>query len=229
MKFGIFLSDASFDYKTKFSVAGIKEMISGETKQVTNASSKNPTEAEKFGIMESLKFAESNGYDNVVFICDNKKAITYIKREFFQNENLRSKFWYVQFLWLPREFMHAVDFLSKNLDSDTAKEVQSLKNENSKERYVEFCNKHLDTHINSITADKSVKEDVLSKRIDQFVRLKEGSFSSSFFKNIQSLSIKELENLVFEEIELIENDIASIEDPILKLVAQNILDSLIGY
>jgi len=97
------------------------------------------------------------------------------------------------------------------------------------EKFNDFEKKHRTKHINQINASKEIKNDSVEKRIEQFVRLKEGKFESEFFRNIETLSPKELSDLLIEEIELIEKDIENIEDPFLKAIGKTILDMLIAY
>jgi len=229
MKFGIFLSDASFDHKTKISVIGIKETITGKITQVIYKNPKNPTDAEIFGIKEAMKFASTEGFDNVVFICDNKNAINAKKKDFFSKEELRSQFWYCQFLWLPREFMSEVDILSKEVSKEIENKLLGYKEKNTIDRFNSFEEKHRTKHINEINVDSSVKNDSLLKRVEQFVRIKEGSFKSKLFQDIQVLTPEEMSDLLLEEIELIEKDIENIKDPFVKALGKTIVDMLIAY
>lgn len=229
MKFGIFLSDASFDHKTKVSVVGIREITTGETFQFINANAKNPTNAEIYGINKAMITAGKEGFDNVVFICDNKSAIVKTKKDFFTKEELRSQFWYCQFLWLPRDYLANEDFLSKNISKEMEVELIKHKKRKTLEQFNSFEEKHITKHINDINISDEVKNESVEKRINQFVRLKEGDFKSKFFKEIDLMNPEELSSLLIEDIELIEEDLKNIKDPFLKAIGKTILDMLIAY
>jgi len=230
LKFGIFLSDASFDHKTRVSVIGITETISGKTYQFLYENPKNPTDAEKFGVQKAIEIALNEKFDNVVFICDNKSAINMTRKKFFSKEELRSLFWYTQFVWLPREFMGSADFLSKHVDKELEAKILQSKEKNTADKYESFEAKHRTKHINAINVDKTnVHESIIQKRIQQFIALKEGEFKSKLFSEIETLSTSDMSTLIFDEIELIETDIKEIEDPFLKAIGQTLLDMLISF
>ena len=225
-KFGIFLSDASFDKKSNISLIGISEITTGQTFQEIVKTAKNSFEAEKEGIKLSIKKAEELGFDNIVFICDNKSAVNHIKKEYFST-NMKHKFWYAQFLWLPRRFMNREDFLSKFIKEDNVSSFKEEKEALSIKKGEEKDHKNALKFINEIESENGLNT-FIKKRIEQFVCLSKGlSFQSKFFRSISKYNISELEKLIFNEIELIEKDIENIEDPFVKALAKTILDNFI--
>jgi len=116
VEFGFFLSDASFNYLSKTSVGVIINLETGKKKEFFFEKIRNPLEAEKKTMYKAIQFAATERYQAPVFVCDNKFAVQQVKKEFFQSELLKGKFIYAQFLWLPREFLHVVDFFTKNLN-----------------------------------------------------------------------------------------------------------------
>jgi ribonuclease HI len=227
INFGIFVSDASFDHKTRTSVIGIKELVSKQTFQkITSATS--PTHAEKLGIEESLRIALNKNITNCVFISDNKKAINNVRQEFFKKELNKTIFWYVQFLWIPRDFISEIDSLSKNVSSK--EEVLKVKQKNSEKKFNKIEKNIMTTHINDIKVNENeIGIELFKKRCKQFLNIKESTYESVFFKNINRLEREDLQNLLLEEINIIENDLKNIKDPFEKALAQTIVDILIRF
>jgi len=152
-KLGIYMTDASFDKKSKVSSISFIEKNTSHTKNIQRSDIPNIFEAEYEGIRQCLIHAYKK-FANVIVICDNKAAIFKAQRELKKSMKLKERFSSYQFLWLPREYMEEADFLTKNVDKDLNKK---LKIDNS-------------THGNvfDIFVSKEDFEDILKKHIDLF-------------------------------------------------------------
>ena len=227
MKTAIFITDASFNKRDKTSLLGIKNITEKKTYQKSIIAD-NPKEAEKKGILEAINIAYNNKIQNLVIVCDNKFAIQEIKRDFFKSESNKNKFWYIQFLWLKREYLEEADFLSKNINEELKKEVIENREIAMKQKIEKKEGKSLQ-HIYDIKIDKSKSEEVFKKRKQQFHKLVEcQKFKSTLFTN-QNISLKEAEELIFTEIEDIENDLKIISDIVEKAIAKLIFDLVLSF
>jgi len=225
----IFITDAAFDFKSKTSIIGIKNLSNGKTYQRVFKDARNPFEAEKFGIKEIINIAIEENLKNILIYCDNKGAVIHSKKDFFNNEILKSKFNFIQFVWIPREYTHIADDLSKLIsDENLQKEIIDTKAKNINIIKEEKSNIYLEHHVNDLNPSKNNTSDTIRKRIFQFILLKgDNDFNSKLFKNLESLSFEEMDDLVIMDIENIENDINNLNDDILKIIARSIVDLLI--
>lgn len=233
MVVNIFLTDASFDYKTRVAVIGIFELVSKEKYQFIYEDAKNSSDAELYGLKKAVEIAgRQDKVDNVVFICDNKSAVNIMKKEFFSKEELRAKFWYAQFIWLPREYTWIVDFLSKNIDKNLSESLLEAK-ESKVEKTIQKKEERMFEHnVNSINVDKDkFSLQLFEKRKNQFLLLSDKtSFNSTFFRHMENLSIYELTSLIFDEIEEIEKDLEKIkkEDILIYYSAKSLFDLIVS-
>lgn len=224
----IFITDASFDFSTKTSIIGIKNLSNGKVYQFVYKEAKNPFEAEKYGIEQILLISVEEELKNVLIICDNKGVVIHSKRDFFKDEGLRSKFKFIQFVWLPREYTHIADELSKNVSGEIKESVLDAKSEKINKCKEDLSNKYITHHVNDLIPTNNETSFTLQKRINQFKLLtNEFNFESNLFNNLDNLSYDEMEECILSEIELIEKDIDSFNDDILKLIGKSIIDLLI--
>jgi len=102
------ISDASYSSKTKCAGLGVIDLYTGRKYSHSVCNIKNSHAAEYRALLLSVRIAIKNGYDNVVFVYDNKGL------------NLDTlKLWLVgkihsyQFLWLKRSFVNDADKLAR--------------------------------------------------------------------------------------------------------------------
>lgn len=102
------ISDASYSSKTKCAGLGVIDLHTGKKYSHSVCDIKNSHAAEYRALLLSVRIAIENGYDNVVFVYDNKGL------------NLDTlKLWLVgkihsyQFLWLKRAFVDDADKLAR--------------------------------------------------------------------------------------------------------------------
>lgn len=224
----IFITDASFDFGSKTSIIGIENIITGKEYQKVFNDAKNPFEAEKLGIREVILISIQEGLKNILIFCDNKGAVVHSKKDFFNDNELKNKFDFIQFVWVPREFTEIADTISKNVvDENIKNDIINSKAENLNIKKEKLSNSYLEEHVNNINPSSEISNNTLKKRISQFLFLKEGEFKSQLFNKIDILSVEDMNDLIFEEIELIEIDIENISDEILKIIAKSIIDLVI--
>lgn len=224
----IFITDASFDFSTKTSIIGIKNLSNGNVYQYVYKEAKNPFEAEKYGIEQILLIALKEELKNVLIICDNKGVVVHSKRDFFKDEALRSRFNFIQFVWLPREYTYIADELSKNVSGQVKDDVLDAKSEQINTDKETLSNKYITHHVNDIVPTNNETSNTLEKRINQFILLTGlFKFESKLFTSLADISYDEMEDCIIDEIELIEKDIDSLDDDILKLIGKSIIDLLI--
>lgn len=106
------ISDASFSNRTKCAGLGVIDLHTGKKYSHSISNIKDSYLAEYRALLFSVRVAIDNGYDNVVFVYDNKDL------------NLDTlKLWLVdkivsyQFLWLKREFVNDADKLARKARS----------------------------------------------------------------------------------------------------------------
>ena len=225
----IFITDAAFDFKSKTSIIGIKNLSNGKTYQRVFKDAKNPFEAEKLGIQEIILISIQEKLTNILIYCDNKGAVVHTKRDFFSDDALKSKFNFIQFVWVPREYTHIADELSKKIsDEDLQQDIIDTKADNLNVIKEAKSNVYLEHHVNDLNPSMDNTSDTVRKRINQFLLLKgNNKFNSKLFNEIESLSFEEMDDLIIMEIELIEDDINNLNDDILKIIARSIIDLLI--
>jgi len=112
---GIYLTDASFDKKTKVSSISFIEKNTNIINNIQSRDFSNIFLAEYEGIRISVINAFKK-FNNIVVVCDNIKAIEKANRVLKREMNLDRRFNSVQFLWLPRDYLAEADFLTKNVD-----------------------------------------------------------------------------------------------------------------
>jgi len=225
----IFITDAAFDFKSKTSIIGIKNLSNGKTYQRVYKDAKNPFEAEKLGIQEIILISIQEDLRTVLIYCDNKGAIVHVKRDFFKDDALKNKFNFIQFVWIPREYTHIADELSKKISDEDLKEaIIEVKAENLNKKKEKQSSSYMEHHVNDLNPSNEISNDTLKKRISQFLLLSDNNiFESELFSELNNLTLDEMNDLLIEDIELIEKDIQNINDDILKLVAKSIIDLLI--
>jgi len=223
VNFGFFLSDASYNKISKSSVGIVINLETGKKKEFHFQDVKDSLEAEKKTLYKAIQFAAIEKYLDPVFISDNKFAIQQVKKEFFATDLLRRKFFYAQFLWVPREFIYIIDFFTKNLSlSLLEKEHQSYQEkiiENVKklgDKYNLCLNFETLQYKDLNKVKKTIvlnKENELIELIVEFLNMK-NSNKSLFFKDWNSKTIEE--KVIFLEI-------LSKEFPVLKIVIQDLI------
>ena len=224
----IFVTDAAFDFSTKTSIIGIKNLTNGKTYQYVYKEAKNPFEAERYGVDKIIDISISDGLRNVLIICDNKGVVIHSKRDFFKNNEIKEKFTFIQFVWLPREYTFIADELSKNVSGQVKEDVLNAKSEKINIQKENQSGKYFTQHVNDILPTSVKTSETLQKRVDQFIILSKGiNFKSRLFLHLETLSYDEMEDCLLEEIDLIEDDIDNLNDDILKLIGKSILDLLI--
>ena len=203
----VILTDASFDKQSNTGVIGI---IYKNNKLQIPYKAKNIYEGELKGIKEGIKFAYQKKAKNILLICDNQRAIAEGRKWFFKEPALKNLFKYVQFLWLPREYLKEVDVLSKLLNTEDAIKVRQLKKQEIK------------VHIN----ETNTSLHILQERIRQFNLIKKHSYQSNFYSKINEANFKnkDIYNIATNEIKLIETDLFNIEDEVEKYLAQQIFN-----
>lgn len=234
IQFGFYLTDASFDYSSKTTSIGIINIITKETFNFIDKAV-NPTDAETKGIMKALDIAAQENNLNVIIICDNKSSINHARKRFSTEEGIRSKFWYAQFLWVPREYTHIADFLSKNISQELSESFKDLKEENINENRNKRDIKTAKKLVNEIKASKSNTNKTLEERLNQLhllIKDKEYPFKSKMFSLIKmndSFDVNFLSEFIIDEIDLIEKDVSFMEkeDPVIGLLSKLITDLLI--
>jgi hypothetical protein len=231
MSFGIFFTDASFDYKTHVSSIGITNITNNkEYSKITKAN--NPTDAEKQGIEETIQIAILEKIYNLVIIADSKFGINSKRKEYYGGKlnDLREKEGInlnIQFLWLPRRFNFLADYLSKNITEETVEEFRQLKQENMND-----YKKNLEeVHVNDINLSMNASNDLLSLRLKQFKILSkdfELSLNSFLFNealkdnpNIEDILINIMETEELEEINR-DQEIIKNKDKMLYLLSKSI-------
>ena len=223
IEFGFFLSDASFNHLSKTSVGIIINLETGKKREYYFENVKNSLDAEKKTMYKAIQFAATEKYQSPVFVCDNKFAVQQVKKEFFQSELLRGKFVYAQFLWLPREFMHVVDFFTKNLNLALLEKEEEAFKEAIDAKTKELANSY------GICFDflkkkelKKVKENTLSEKENNLLKLiKEFIYNSSYdIKTIEELE-KWNEKNIEEKVFLLEK--ISKKFPRLEILIQDLL------
>lgn len=224
--FGIIFTDASFDHNTKTSTIGIFN-ISNKKEYTYIVNALNPTDAEKKGLKEAIRIAEQEKIFNAIFICDNKEAINTIRKEYLGRDKINN-FWYIQFLWIPREYNQLADFLSKNLNEDDIEAYKKIKEEAivDKKEYQE--NKIVKSYVKNIDYVKQHNTPLL-KRIEQFKALYEISdLNKNLLKSklIKELLSEKIDLNYIEELFLDAEDIALFEKDLVYLKESDALLSL---
>jgi len=219
----IYFVDAAFDHGSKTAIVGGYELESGESfQEVFSASS--PFDAELRGILKVLE--REAGAANLLVFNDSKKAISAARKKVFA-EHLNPRNRYLQLVWLPRRYQHLADHLSKNIEDHTLQEeIAASKTDSAFAARSRKAERLLSSHVNDILPDASPSEEFITKRLEQFRRLKDQEFSSRLFSG-KEISPKESSELILTEIDKIEQDISSAKDQILKILMKNILDLLI--
>jgi len=120
---GIYLTDASFDKKSKISSISFLEKTTNKTNNIQTAQYKNIYDAEFEGIKICLKDAYKK-FKHVVVVCDNKRAVFNAQKHLRKEMKLSMRFESSQFLWLPRDFLSEADFLTKNVDITKNKKIK---------------------------------------------------------------------------------------------------------
>lgn len=174
LNLGIFLTDASFDKKTKTSSISFIEKESGYSSNYQTNEFVDIFSAEYEGILIAIKYAFKR-YNNIIIICDNKGAISKARRELFKKMNLGKRFSSVQFLWLPRDYLVEADFLTKNVhDYSLNKQLKISGTENL-----------LRSNVLDIFVDNSDINNILDRNISSLELINDLSvskFKSNIFK-----------------------------------------------
>lgn len=191
-KIGFFISDASLDHKTKVSSIGIVDLTTKENFNIQK-SVKDIKEAESTGILESLKIA-SKRYKNVIVFCDNVFSVNETRKLILSSPYWKNIFYYIQIIWLPREYTHIADFFSKNIeDTDLNKylKIEAFNKESSR------------NNISSVLLTREDKIDILIEKI-KLLNLKTINFKSSVLNSLFNENI--FKDSVNNEIDLIKRD-----------------------
>lgn len=187
---GVYLTDASFDAKTKTSSISFLESESGSINNFQTNEFENIYQAELAGVKACIKDALDK-YSDIVIFCDNQRAVFNSKKDF----SILKRFKTAQVVWLPRKFLDKADFLTKNVTDLELNKSVKMKGFESKLGNV------FDVFIDSTDIDNLFKK--FTKDID--IKL----FKSKTFQI--SFSEGRVEKKFFlEEFSLIKEDILSI-------------------
>lgn len=156
-KIGIYLTDASYDKGTGVSSISFIEKTNNTTNNIQINTSSNILTSEFIGIKECLKHAFRK-FKFVVVFCDNINAVNKAKKELFTTMKLNERFAFVQFVWLPREFMHEADFLTKNIEDI----------EKNKEKKLEGYKNKMKGNVLDIFISEEDKRNILKELINDF-------------------------------------------------------------
>lgn len=195
-KIGFFISDASLDHKTKVSSIGMIDLTTKENFSL-QSTFKDIKEAESAGIIECLKIA-SKRYKNVIVFCDNVFSVNETRKLILSSPYWKNIFYYIQIIWLPREYTHIADFFSKNIeDSDLNKflKIESFNKESTR------------NNITSILLTKEDKIDILIEKVKK-LNIEYIDFESNILKNL--FINNKFEGNPNEEINFIKNDLKSL-------------------
>jgi len=126
-KMGLIVTDASYHQAMKYASIGIIDLGTNKThsEEVTTVSSVR--DAEEFGIIRALKLYV-NTYDNITIICDNMYSVFNVRKKVTGSPYWKNKYKLIQIIWLPREFTHEADTVSRLCVNE---EVTKLKKEES--------------------------------------------------------------------------------------------------
>lgn len=105
----IYLSDASYDVKTKEAGLGIKNLTTGVSHSVALSAS-SILEAEEFALLEAINHAVVHHHRNCIFVYDNINIDTAHIGAFYAQA-----FDMIQFLWMKRDYLKQVDKLACNV------------------------------------------------------------------------------------------------------------------
>lgn len=111
---GFFMTDASFDQKTKIANIAILDLKTQE-KYTKSLYKPNVKEAEKTGIIEALHYGKK--YKNIIVFCDNVFAVNETRKEVLSSPYWQHMYRYIQIVWIPREETEIADFFSKNIEN----------------------------------------------------------------------------------------------------------------
>lgn len=184
-KIGLFITDASFDSKTKVASIAIVDI---KTKAVYSIqkSANNVKEAETSGIFEGLTRAVGK-YSNIVIFCDNQGSVKYVKDKVNTSEFWSSKFLTIQVIWLPREETFVADFFTKNIedsDKNMSLKIESFKNECKTSNVMDlFLTKEDKYKIIKELFEDSLKEYELLNSFNFLSILLKSIFESNNFNN----------------------------------------------
>ena len=106
------ISDASYSDKTKCAGLGVIDLYTGKKYSHSVSNIKNSHAAEYRALLLSVRIAIDNGYDNVVFVYDNK-GLNLDTLKLWLDGKIHS----FQFLWLKRVFVNDADKLARKARS----------------------------------------------------------------------------------------------------------------
>lgn len=192
-KLGLFMTDASFDSKSKLASIAIVNL---KTKHVSSIQKhfNSVGESESNGIIEALKLGVGK-YSNIVVFCDNQGSVSYLSEKVKSSDFWSSKYFTIQIIWLPREETYLADFFTKNItepEKNMQLKIESFKNEckttNVMELFLSINDKH-----------KIIKE-LFKKSFEEFTFLNNFKFKSFILKEIFEKNIfKEKTDLDLKE------------------------------
>jgi len=196
-KIGFFFTDASLDHKTKNVKVSIIDIISNDKKQF-NYTTNSIVEAESYSIICALKEGLKK-YKNIIVFNDNLYAVKKVKKDIFSKDNIfLNKYYFVQIVWIPREYNQIADFFSKNIDNQKKEKEQKVNS------YIQYINRNeiVVTTVDKISFlkdmilndnnEKNIKSLKLFTNKEEFLFIQE--ILNLFIFN-QTLSEKELEGL----------------------------------
>lgn len=250
-KFGLFFSNASFDYKTKTSSIGIFNMVNKKEYSFV-IKAKNPTDAEIYAMKQIIDIAQKEEILNVAIISDSKHGISFMKKDIYnqlqkqkeidiKNDYVINEFRirFLQFLWVPREYNQIADLLSKNINEKNVEAFQLLKEDNIKEKKESIDKMLSKVYVKNVSYNKNFTNDKLDLRCQEFYLLcnlnniNENFFKSKISKNLllNNFDIDLFEELILdlEEIDFLETDIKNLETKniLIKISLEFIKDLLI--
>lgn len=175
-KMGFFITDASFDYSTKVASLAILD-IKQNKKYFVQEMYSSVKEAESAGILKALEKGISE-YTNIIVFCDSQFSVNEIRRMVLNSDYWKSKYSYIQIIWIPREETHIADYFSKNIDNNNEylnKKIESFK---------KGCQT---TNVFDLILSKKDKQEILLQFLNnsliKYPEIKNFKFKSDFLKN----------------------------------------------
>ncbi len=176
-KLGLFMTDASFDSKSKLASIAIVNL---KTKHVESIQKhlNSVGESETNGIIEALKLGIGK-YSNIVIFCDNQGSVAYVSDKVKSSDFWSTKYLTIQIIWLPREETYLADFFTKNItdsDKNMQLKIDSFKKECKTTNVMDLFLSINDKHI--------IIKDLFSDSFKEFNLLNDFKFKSTLLNSI---------------------------------------------
>lgn len=184
----IYLTDASYDHKTGVSSISFIDKTSKRTFNKQSNDIKNIFLAELEGIKLCIIDAFKSNYSNVIIFCDNKKAVFTAYKQFKNELNLDSRFKSIQIVWLPRNFLHEADFLTKNvedIDKNKFLKTHGLTNK-------------LKGNVLNVSLSKNDLKEIIFKKASKII-IEDIEFENEFLRELFNGNLIDLKEHFLEE------------------------------